>query len=185
MSRVPPRRSRRSAGYTLLEMVVSMTILAVVLQAAVSSTIVMTQSSGLGSSELDAEAGSKTALRLVINELRTSSRDTDANGDPYMAVTGGIGQQSITFRRVAAFGDNGAEVVPIWSTPISLFLRDGQLLRSQDGVETLVANHVETLDFAIDTLGRVDVQIGFVRESAAAAGSVQRRIRHLRVTPQR
>ncbi len=183
----PNRRARRSrqGGFTLLEAAVSCAILALVMQTAVSATIVMTRSGKFGMSELERGAKAKQALQRVVNELRNSSRDSDLLGVPYMRVTGSAGDEKLTFRRVASFGTNGAEVVPIWSTPIELFRSQGQLVRRQDNVTIPVVSQVESLDFEIDPLGRVDLQIGFRREVAGAAGVVQHSLHHLRVSPQR
>ncbi len=188
----PSRRSRHGArgrvgqgGFTLLEAAVSSAILALVMQTAVTATLVMTRSGEFGMSEIEHAAKAKESLQRLVNELRNSSRDTDAFGNPYMVVTGEEGEQRMTFRRVAEFGENGAEIVPIWSTAIELFRDGDRLVRRQDGVTTPIVNNVESLDFTVDSLGRVDVQIGFFREAAGAAGVMQHSLHHLRVSPQR
>lgn len=186
------RRSRRrlrgragQGGFTLLEAAVSSAILALVMQTAVSATLVMTRSGEFGMSEIERGAKAQQSLQRVVNELRNSSRDTDVLGNPYMEVSGEEGSETMTFRRVAEFGENGAEIVPIWSSEIELFRDGNQLVRRQDGVTTPIVNNVESLDFTVDSLGRVDVQIGFFREAAGAAGVMQHSLHHLRVSPQR
>ena len=177
-------RSRLAAGFTLLEVMVSIVILAMVLQASASATMVMTRSSDYGNAEVEQQARARAALRHLAVELRTSSSDADELGTPYMSVAGAGGQESLNFRRVADFGTNGAEVVPRWSTPIALTLEGNQLIRTQDSVSRVVANGVESLDFDIDVLGRVDVQIGMARASKSG-GLVSRSTQQVRVSPQR
>lgn len=179
-----PSRRRHCGGFTLLEAAVSFTILALVLQASVSATIVMSRSGDFGTAELEQNARARDTLKQLAAELRTTSRETDLTGTPYARVTGSAGNETLTFRRIAAFGSNGAELVPRWSTPIVLQRRAGQLVRTQDGAETILANGVETLDFDIDSLGRIDVLVGFARASGKD-GAIARQQHHFRVTPQR
>jgi type II secretory pathway pseudopilin PulG len=178
------RRRPRSSGFTLLEATVSVTILAVVLQASVSATLVMSRSADFGGAELEQSTRARDALRGLAVELRTSSREVDASGTPYMAVAGTEGSETLTFRRVADFGSNGSEVVPRWSTPITIALQGGQLVRTQGGTTVVLANGVETLDFEIDAIGRVDARVGIARTSKAD-GQVAREQHHFRASPQR
>lgn len=169
----------------MLEAAISVALLAGVLQTAVSASVVMARSGEFGMSEIERNARADDVLARIANEVRNSSRETDESGVAYMQVAGDPGSEVLTFRRVATFGENGAEVVPMFSTPIELYRDGDRLMRRQDGVETVLATNVESLDFELDALGRVDVQIGFARETAGAAGFVQHALHGLRITPQR
>ncbi len=187
MSTQPTRTHGRPAGFTLLEVTISAAILAVLLQTAVSSALLMTRSGQFGVSVIERNARAQNTLQKLAHELRTSSRGVDAaTGTPYMTVTGTTGDQRITFRRVASFGTNGSEIVPIWSTPIELFRSGSQLVRRQDGDEAVVMNQVETLDFTVDALGRIDLQVGtVVPASGDSSGQTIRSVQVVRVAPQR
>jgi len=172
-------------GFTLLEAVVSVTILAVVLQTSISATLVMSKSGQYGMTSIEQEARSTLSLRGIAAELRSSSIGSDSLNQPYIAIAGEPGKQTLTFRRVAQFGSYGVEVVPMWSTPIEVRIEKGQLLRRQDEVDTVLANFAETLDFSIDVNGRVDVQLGCARPSHGADHEILRTLHHVRVSPMR
>ena len=180
------RRGRwPSGGFTLLEAMVSVTILAVVMQTSISATLVMSKSGDFGMTSIEQEARAQWSLRRIAAELRFSSCDVDELGNPYIAISGEQGRQVLTFRRVAQFGSYGVEVVPMWSTPIELRIEGSQLIRRQDEIDTVMANYVESLDFSIDENGRVDVQLGCARPSKGADGNVAHSLHHVRISTPR
>lgn len=176
---------RPDAGFSLLEVVIAAAIIAVVLQTAASSTLLMTRSGEFGAGQTERSARARNVLEMLAAEIRSSSSDTDpATGDPYIAVDGAPGDERLTFRRVAQYGSNGAEVVAIWSTPIEVFRDEDRLVRRQDGVEQVIMNQVETVDFDLDSLGRVDVQVGTFTAPSSQSGTGIHLLHGVRATPQ-
>lgn len=179
-----PRRGE--AGFTLLEMIFAVAIVAVTLQATVSSTVVMTRSGEFGTAHMEQQARAEQLLEQLLHEVRTSSRETDPTTDePYLSVGGTPGDRTLTFRRVAAFGTNGSQIVPIFTSPIEICREKGALVRKQDGVTKTIMQDVESLDFAVDELGRVDIKLGTHRDGSSNAGASQRAVHLVRVDPQR
>lgn len=172
-------------GFTLLEAVVSITILAVVMQTSISATLVMSKSGQFGMTSIEQEARARMSLKLVAAELRSSSTGSDSLNEPYITVAGEPGKQTLTYRRVAQFGSYGVEVVPMWTTPIEVRIEKGQLIRRQDEIDTVIANFAETFDVSIDQNGRVDVQLGSARPSHGVGGEILHTVHHVRVSPMR
>jgi len=174
------------AGFTLLEMLISLGIMAIVLQTTVSSTLLMTRSSEFGIEGTRLIAQSQQVLAKLKHELQTTATGNDDTGAPYVTVTGSSGDQTLTFRRIATFGSTGQELVPVYSTPIKFYRSQRQLLREQDAKTVVLMNDIDTFDCSIDALGRIDVQIGTSGSKSAASGGTKRHFAYeIRASPQR
>ena len=163
MRTTPMRNSigpRSRAGYTFVEAAFTVGLLAIIIQVLVSTTLAMLRSGEFGHEHLQIIAAADDTLEGLGAELQFTSAGTDpVTNQPYVDITGIAGDEKLTFRRVADFGSNGAEVVQLWSTPIEYHLVNGDLVRTQDGVSTVIQRRVSYLDFEVDKLGRIKVQV--------------------------
>jgi hypothetical protein len=153
------RRRGPAPGFTVLETVISVVVIVVVLQAITSSTMLLSRGSSFGREKSRVMARAELAMEKLGNELRLSSRaDNPLTGEPMLEVLGEEGSEQIRFRRVVDFGDNGSELLPIWSSPIVYAVEDEVLLRTQDDRREVIVRGIESLDFDLDLVGRVLVQ---------------------------
>jgi prepilin-type N-terminal cleavage/methylation domain-containing protein len=177
---------RRDSGFTLLEMLISIGIMAIVLQTTVSSTLLMTRSGEFGLEGTRLLSHAQLVLERLKHELNTTATGVDGNGAPYVTVTGTEGNMTLAFRRIGAFGSTGTEIVPVFSTAIQFYRSQRQLIREQDGVKTVLMNDVDTFDCSIDALGRIDVQLGMSGSRGAMSGGKPRRLFYeIKASPQR
>ena len=151
------RARRSSAGFTILEMMISTAVLAVLLDAVINGAIMIVKGATFGDKRARLASKVAQAVDKMAAEINMSSVDVDPNsGLPYMAVTGVENDEILTFRRVVGFGDNGAELQPIWSTDIVYEIDDnGALTRTQDGVTSIICSGATQLGFEISANGRV------------------------------
>ena len=165
-----------------MEMTLSVVLMVVVMQIMAESTLIMSRSGNFGAKQVRIIAQNQHALQKIANELRTSSMFLDpTTGDSYAVIGGEKGARTITFRRVAAFGDNGQELLPVWSTPIEYHLEGGLLIRTQDGQDTVVLRGVVWVEFLIDGLGRFGVELSNRAEADSTAATEV--MQTIRVTP--
>ncbi len=152
--------SRGRAGFTLLEMAVSVAVLAVLLETLLNGAISMTRSTQFGEKRSRMMAKVQRALDHLHAELLQTSTDVDpVTGAPYVTVGGSAPMETLTFRRVVNYGNNGAELEPIWSTPITYAVAGAQLTRTQDGVSTLLMAGATQLEFDLQSNGRITVTL--------------------------
>jgi prepilin-type N-terminal cleavage/methylation domain-containing protein len=152
------RRGRRGrAGFTLLEMMISTVVLAILLDAVLNGALMIAKGATFGDKRARLAAKVAHALDRMSAEINLSSTDIDtATGLPYMSVAGVENDETLTFKRVVGFGINAGELQPIWSTDIVYELDDnGAVTRTQDGVTTIVCSGATQLGFEIESTGRV------------------------------
>jgi len=151
--------ARRAGGITVFEAVLTLAMLMFVIQVVLGSTVMMTRSGTFGEKRIQLQMRADLALRKLAFEIRNSSSDTDpVTGEPYLAIDGEGGAQTLTLQRVVDFADVG-ELVPIWSTPIEYLVRDSDLVRRQDGAERVVLRGVTALSFEQDEIGRIKMTV--------------------------
>src|SRR5262245_50920146 len=151
-----PKGRRSRAGFTLVELMVSTVVLAILLDALINGAIAITKGATFGDKR--ARLASKVAMAIdkMTAEINMSSTNTDpVTGLPYMTATGNPNDMTLTFRRVVDFGSNGGELQPIWSTDIAYSLINGAVSRTQDGVTTIICSGATQLNFEIEPTGRV------------------------------
>jgi prepilin-type N-terminal cleavage/methylation domain-containing protein len=148
------RRKRR--GFTIVELMVSTVVLAILLDALINGAIAITKGATFGDKR--ARLASKVAMAIdkMTAEINMSSTGTDpTSGTPYMTVGGAGTDMTLTFKRVVDFGSNGGELQPIWSTDIVYAIANGTVTRTQDGVTTIICSGATQLQFEIEPTGRV------------------------------
>jgi len=173
---VPAPHRRHQGGFTLLETLLALGLVAMVMGAVLQSVLVMTRSSEFGQARLDRAVQMDAASARMSAELRlTDSFGSDpVTGLPYLSITGSAGDQVLAFRRVLTFAESAGEVVAVWSTPIEYRRVGRDLVRRQDGADEVLLRGTGALDFAVDTLGRLHVAV--VREAEpGATGAPERR----------
>jgi prepilin-type N-terminal cleavage/methylation domain-containing protein len=145
------------AGFTLVELMISTVVLAILLDAVINGALMITKGATFGDKR--ARLASKVAMavdRMTAEISMSSATGTDpATGQPYMAVTGVENAEILTFRRVVDFGNNGAELTPIWSTAIVYEIQNGAITRTQDGLTTVICSGATQLGFELQPTGRV------------------------------
>lgn len=147
---------RRQRGFTLIELMISVIVLAVLMEAVLNGAIAMTRSTQFGEKRARMASKVHRALDVIQAELLQSSTDVDpVTGAPYVAIGGVAPNETITFRRVVGFGNNGAELVPIWSTAITYAVANAQLTRTQDGATALIMSGATQLEFDLQANGRI------------------------------
>jgi type II secretory pathway component PulJ len=173
---------RSEGGFTLLEAVISVSLIVVVLQVMAGISLLVSRSGRFGKKQAHVLAQCQHVLQRISNEVRTSSVDTDpVTGQPYLSITGLEGDREMTFRRVVSFGDNGGELVPVWSSEILYRLEETDLVREQDGDRTVLLRNVEWLGFEVDGMGRVAVQL--VNQSIGGETSSATASQEIKITP--
>ena len=153
-------KGRGRRGFTLVELMVSTAVLAVLLEALVGGSLAMTRSAQFGDKRNRLAQKVSLALDKMSAELNLSSTDIDAvTGAPYMTSGGVEYDMTLTFKRVVSFGDSAGELAPIWSSDITYALDKGQVTRTQDGVTTTIVSGATQLDFEIEASGRVVITL--------------------------
>jgi prepilin-type N-terminal cleavage/methylation domain-containing protein len=180
------RRARAQGGFTLLEVVISLTIMTVVLQTTVSSTLVMTRSSDFGIEGTRVTAHAQQVMSKLKQELRSCASGNDASGNPYVTTTGTTGNMTLTFRRIAQFGTTGQELVPVYTSPIKVYRNNNrQLVREQGGKTVVLMSEVDLFDCKIDLLNRIYLGVATSAGGGASDGTTVRAFHEMRVAPQR
>lgn len=177
----PPQQTgpRTARGFTILELAISATLIVVVFELVAGTTLMVSRSGKLGHRQATAIGLNQHALQKISNEVRTSSTGVDpVTGQPYLTVGGAEGSRTLTFRRVVSYGSNGAELKPVWSTPIEYRLQNGVLVRRQDGQDIALMQNVVWLEFGVDAVGRVQLALGnaIAGGDVAAAAAVHERV---------
>ncbi len=151
---------RRERGTTLLEMMISVVVLAVLMEAVLNGAVAMTRSTQFGDKRSRMAAKVQRSLDVIQAELVQSSTDVDpVTFAPYMTVGGAPPFETLTFRRVVGFGSNGAELQPIWSTDITYSIANALLQRVQDGNTSMIMAGATQLEFEIGANGRIVVTL--------------------------
>lgn len=174
------------AGFTLLEMVVTVGILMLVLGSIAVVFSAMTQGTANAEMNLQAQSENERALLAMVNDLQTTdSMGKDGGGTPYFKVqdrSPGT-RNSIIFRKVEGFTTDVAQdlVNSLYSTPIQYYIdTEANLVREQDGKKTVVANRVASIQFDVSPTGCITIDL------AAFAGRDTRRVEvsnQVQITP--
>ncbi len=150
-------RRRRPAGFTLLEVVMSISLTATVLLAAGSiAGVSIGSSSGIGTaaglSVRVCESADKLARTLQSagllgedangNGAMDAGEDTNRNGrlDSDWSLADGASASTLTF--------NVMSPTYYWSSPITFSVVNGVLLKTQDGVSVDICHNVSALTFS-------------------------------------
>src|SRR5438552_1665360 len=89
---------KRSRGFTLLEVTISIAVFAVLLEAVMGGVLAMTRSTQFGDKRSRLLAKVAHALDTLGTELNLTTTDDDpVTGLPYLTIAGNGLQQSITF----------------------------------------------------------------------------------------
>jgi prepilin-type N-terminal cleavage/methylation domain-containing protein len=180
------RRAQAQGGFTLLEVVISLTIMTVVLQTTVSSTLVMTRSSDFGIEGTRVAAHAQQVLSKLKQELRSCASGKDSSGNAYVTVTGTGANKTLNFRRIAQFGTTGQELVPVYTSVIKVYRNTHrQLVREQAGKVVVLMSEVDSFDCSIDLLNRIYIGVATSAGGGASEGIASRAFHEMHVAPQR
>lgn len=153
-------KSRGRGGFTLVELMVSTVVFAILLEAVLGGSLALTKSARFGDKRNRLTQKVSIALEKMSAEINLSSTDVDPlTNVPYMTTGGVEYDMTLTFKRVVALGTNGDELEPIWSSDITYAMDAGQVTRTQDGVTTNIVSGATQLDFTIEASGRVLVTL--------------------------
>ncbi len=170
------RLLRRQAvrGFTLLEAIIAVVVVTVVLQTLTSSVLFMSRGAQAGRQKSRAMAQSNIATQKIVGELRMSSTGLDPmSGAELCRIVNGPGGAELHFRRVVDFGDNGSQLELIWSSLIVLRVDNGSLIRTQDGLNTVLMTRVTDHGFSVDDRGRIRLQVTSSIDENPAEGVVE------------
>ncbi len=152
-------------GYTLIEVTFVAALICLIVGTigavfpALTSASVETGMFMLAQSEND-------RIRILLTEdlQTTDAMGLDQNGVPYFQIVdhGGGTANSVVFRKAIDYTINPGEdlVQTVYSTPIQYWVDgSGNLVRTQDGVDRVVAQRVAWLQFAKSAQGIISVTI--------------------------
>jgi len=163
LQRIAAARRRRSGGFTLVEMMISTVVLAILLESLMHGVLFMTESTTQGTRHNRLVSQMQMTMDKMRAELNLTSCDFDpATGLPYLTVTGAADDQTITFKRVVNYQSNGVSMTPVWSTNVVYQRQGTDLVRTQDGVTSILLHGVTQLNFTAEPTGRIVIQIGMV-----------------------
>ncbi|MFH1550928.1 MAG: prepilin-type N-terminal cleavage/methylation domain-containing protein [Planctomycetota bacterium] len=164
----PPR-----AGYTLVEVLIVTSILAMIFLLVFSTTNVMTRASNAGRNRLLCLTQAEKAIHIIINELPGTSTRSASN---YAITNGG---STLTFYRIQGYTVSGGTVVPTPMGPITYTVEGDQMVRLQDlsdpaddqytlpGERRVLCNGVQSVQFAVNTGGLFEVSLTLAAGDAA------------------
>ncbi len=159
------RRSKPTAGLTLLEVVVSVSVLIVVLSSLSFLFTSMTDVSAEVTGTLDAEMQCARALEVLFEDLQaTDSLGTDDVGQRHCEVRSSAeGTDDIlVYRKIEGFAsDAGSDTVePVFGGWYTVSVDDnGNLVRSHDAGVDIIAARTSAVRFSITTRGLVTIDL--------------------------
>lgn len=164
----------RQGGFSLIEVMIAMTLVVVIVQSLVSGALYLSNSSSAGTWKNEAQAKIQRSIHKLSNELRMSMTDVDAStGMNRYSIGGPAGNRRLAFFMVVDWANNGAEVVPIWSSLVQYYVEDGWLTREQDGAQERIQSATEWFEVLVDSLGRFEFEIGVERTSGQQSQNVR------------
>ncbi len=168
------RRSNAGfGGYTLVEVLIVTSILAMIFLLVFSTTNVMTRTTNAGRNRLLCLARAEKAIHAIISELPGASTRSASN---YTITNGG---STLTFYKVNGYTVSNGNVVSALEGPITYTVEGDQLVRLQDlsdpadglytlpGERKVLCNGVQSVQFAVNTGGLFEVTLTLASGDAA------------------
>ena len=158
-------RQTPRGGYTLVEVLIVTSILAMIFLLVFSTTNVMTRAANAGRNRLLCLTQAEKAIHIIINELPGTSTRSASN---YTITNGG---STLTFYKIQGYTVSGGTVVPTQTGPITYTVEGDQLVRLQDlsdpaddkytlpGERRVLCNGVKSVRFAVNTGGLFEVTL--------------------------
>jgi len=152
-------------GYTLVEVLIVTSILAMIFLLVFSMTSVMTRAANAGRNRLLCLTQAERAIHTIINELPGASTRSASN---YTITNGGA---ALTFYKIQGYTVGGGTVIPALTGPITYTVEGDQLVRLQDlsdpaddkytlpGERRALCNGVKSVQFAVNTGGLFEVAL--------------------------
>lgn len=154
-----------SAGYTLIEVAIVVALVCLIAGTIGAVFPALTSASLETGMFLMAQSENDRIRILLTEEIQTTDTlGVDQNGVPYLQIVdhGGGTANSIVIRRAIGYTTNPGEdlVQTVYSSPIQYWVDgSGNLVRTQDGVDRIVAQRVAGLSFSKSPQGIVTVGI--------------------------
>lgn len=128
----PSSSSRRSRGFTLLEMTVSVSILVVILGAAMYTLVNASTEVRAGVWETDLDMSARRVMNRLAEEITSTGRDIDGTNYVMSHLPGATTTAaSFTFHRRVGVANDGTD----WSTEITFSLADAPGEDSDNGID--------------------------------------------------
>ncbi|MFH1045459.1 MAG: type II secretion system protein [Candidatus Omnitrophota bacterium] len=154
----------RERGFTLIELMIVLTVFGLILGAIFAVMYVGKQSWSQGGTKVEIQQEARRAMEEIVRELRESAQDVVTG-----VLADGTAYNAITFRMPDDIDGDGdvldANGVIEWGTPISFSvggINNEQLLRTSAGNTTVLGNHVVSLQFtrnaATPNVIEIDIQ---------------------------
>lgn len=154
----------RFTGYTLVEITI-VVVLVCLIAGTIGAVFPALTSASLETGMFLMAQSENDRIRIILTEeiQTTDTLGTDQSGVPYFQIVdrGGTAN-SIVIRRAIGYTVNAGEdvVQTVYSSPIQYWVDgSGNLVRTQDGVDRIVAQRVAGLQFSKSSQGIVTVQI--------------------------
>lgn len=159
----PSQLERRDAGFTIMEMAVSIGILTLTLGVVSASFNALT--SGITTLD-DAQIAHAEAAKLRVgltNDFQLAdATGVDESGAPYFVIQQKVDPaDSVVFRKIEGYDTAGGGFTPILSSPIEYRLDVGNhlLVREKDGNVTTLGRRVRRVTFAVTPKGLIKVTV--------------------------
>lgn len=158
---------QREGGFTIVETLVA-SLLTVAMLAMITAGV---RSVHVATRENDALVREQTARRSIAQVLRTELETTSVNNGRFRIEDAG---RTIRFSRLIGAERSGAEVSGRWSSNVVIALRNGNVVREQDGATALLATGVRDLNFAYPGgANYIEVTVRALRRGATGGDQVE------------
>ncbi|MDD5270154.1 MAG: prepilin-type N-terminal cleavage/methylation domain-containing protein [Candidatus Omnitrophica bacterium] len=141
---------RRAHGLSLIELMISIAIVTVIGGYLAYFLVIGASAWRAGDAEIQANQESRRGMMSMVKELR-QAQDGNLRTTAGALYADNTVYNNIKFPVIADTDGDGDTVSTIgaleWSTPISYYISGTQLIRSQDGATTVLANNVIGLQF--------------------------------------